>query len=195
MPLASLDQPALPQWLYPANLLTELRLLTIPLIMVALGLHRNGWALGLFIVAAVSDGFDGYLARNFNQHSTLGGYLDPIADKLLLVTLFLMLAIEGELPWALSLLVLVRDACILTSVLALFAFTDFRDFRPTMWGKASTTAELATVSVALLANVTSAGWVMVLERVGWVSVTFLALVSGVHYAFAAAARYHARRAA
>jgi len=179
--------------LYPANVVTELRLAAIPVIVVLVVWGHVDWGLTLFVVAAVSDGFDGWLARRFHQHSSLGGYLDPAADKGLLTTLFIVLAIMGPIPWAITILVLVRDGCILVSALVLFTVTDFRDFRPTWWGKASTTAELATGAVALMTMVTSNRGVMGLEEFGWVAVTFFSLVSGIHYSFTAARRYHTQR--
>ena len=192
MPSAAPAKSARPEWCYPANLLTELRLASIPALLVALAFRRFGWALVIFAIAGVSDGCDGWLARHFNQRSVLGAYLDPIADKLLLTSLFLILALDGQLPWALTILVLVRDGCILTSAGVLYAATSFRDFRPTWWGKASTTAELATVGFALLQAHSPAVWIFDVERVGWVAVTALSVISGVHYAFASARRYHLR---
>ena len=62
-------KPALPEYFYPANVLTELRLVAIPLILAAVVLRRPGWALGIFVGAAISDGFDGWVARRFNQRS------------------------------------------------------------------------------------------------------------------------------
>lgn len=187
-------KPGLPQWCYPANVVTELRILAVPAIVVAVLFRHFGWALLLFVAAAVSDGFDGWLARRYRQHSSLGAYLDPLADKSLLTTLFVTLAIVGVLPWALTILVFVRDGCILVSALVLFTLTDFRDFRPTWWGKASTTAELATVSVALLEALVRNQVVLGIEMFGWFAVTFFSLISGIHYAFTSARRFHAQRA-
>lgn len=191
---APAPKPLWPEWLYPANLVTELRLLAVPVILIAVLDRRFGWALAAFVVAAVSDGFDGWLARRFNQHSALGAYLDPLADKSLLTTLFVVLAWAGELPWALTILVFVRDGCILASAFVVYTATGFRDFRPTWWGKACTTAELATVGVALLQAVVRNPVVLGIEMFGWFAVTFFSLVSGIHYAFACAQRYHAQRA-
>ncbi|HEY8054494.1 MAG TPA: CDP-alcohol phosphatidyltransferase family protein [Terriglobales bacterium] len=187
-------KPALPEYFYPANVLTELRLVAIPLILAAVVLRRPDWALGIFVGAAISDGFDGWVARRFNQRSSLGLYLDPLADKLLLVTLFVALAIIAAIPWPVTILVLVRDACILTSAAVLYFGSGFHDFRPTWWGKASTTAELATVAVTLFEGWAPNVVTHVLERVGWFSVTLLAVVSGIHYAFTSARRFHAQQA-
>lgn len=184
-------RPALPAWCYPANLVTELRLALVPVVVVAVARRHFGWAFLLFCAAAASDGVDGWLARRFQQRSVLGMYLDPVADKLLVAALFIALSIVGELPWALTILVFTRDVCILVSALVLLCATGFRDFRPTWWGKASTVAELATVGVALLSAWTGNAVVRGIEVAGWVVVSALAIVSGIHYAFASARRYHA----
>ncbi|MGH9466292.1 MAG: CDP-alcohol phosphatidyltransferase family protein [Terriglobales bacterium] len=187
-------KPELPEWCYPANLLTEWRLLSVPLILAAVVLRRPGWAVLIFVSAAVSDGFDGWIARRFNQRSSLGLYLDPATDKILTAALFLVLAIVGSMPWTVTIIVYIRDFCIVISAAALYWGAGFRDFRPTWWGKASTTAELATVGVTLFQNWSSQTLFRVLERVGWTAVVVFAVVSGIHYGFASAARYHAQRA-
>lgn len=183
-----------PEWCYPANLLTELRLLLVPLILAAIALRQPGWALSLFIAAGVSDALDGWIARHFNQRSALGLYLDPIADKALVATLFLVLSLVGAMPWAVTIIVYTRDVCIVVSAAVLFLSTGFRDFQPTWWGKASTTAELATLGATLLEYWSPQLGFRILEQVGWVVVVTLAVVSGIHYAFTSAHRYHAQRA-
>src|SRR5881227_2233093 len=95
------------------NQLTLLRLIIIPFIAIAVVDGRFGWALSLFVVAGISDGLDGYLARRLDQRTTLGQYLDPIADKLLLSTMFIVLAVAHKLPWKLTILVFSRDLGIL----------------------------------------------------------------------------------
>ncbi|MGH9476132.1 MAG: CDP-alcohol phosphatidyltransferase family protein [Terriglobales bacterium] len=184
----------LPEWCYPANLLTELRLLLVPMVLAAVMLRQAGWAVTIFILAAISDGFDGWIARHFDQHSALGLYLDPIADKSLVAALFLALALVGELPWPVTIVVFTRDICILVSAAFLYWGTGFRDFRPTWWGKSSTTAELATVGVTLIDSWAPRIGFRILERIGWVAVVFLAVTSGIHYAFTSARRYHAQQA-
>lgn len=187
-------KPAVPEWRYPANLLTELRLLAVPVILAAVVMRRPGWAVAIFIAAAISDGMDGWIARHFNQRSALGMYLDPGTDKILIAALFLALAIVGEMPWVVTIIVYIRDIGIVIAAAALYWGGGFRDFRPTWWGKVSTTAELATVGVALLDNWSPRVWLRDLERVGWVLVVVLAVVSGLHYAFTSARRFHAQQA-
>ena len=81
-----------------ANLITILRFLLVPVVVLALLQSRVDWALAGFLVAGISDGVDGFVARQFDQRSELGAYLDPMADKLLLVSVFVVLGYMGELP-------------------------------------------------------------------------------------------------
>ena len=81
--------------LTPANQLTILRMIFIPVFVILLVYDYLGWAFGIFILAGVTDGLDGLIARSFRQKTSLGAYLDPIADKLLLITSFVVLSIRG----------------------------------------------------------------------------------------------------
>lgn len=186
---------SVPVWLYPANILTWLRFLAVPAVVVAVRHQRYDWALFCFVTAAVSDGFDGWLARRFHQQSELGIYADPLADKLLLSTLFIVLAMAGVLPWLLTILVFTRDLSILTTALIIYFRTGFRDFRPSWWGKANTVAELATIAFTLLLQITPHRWIADLVHFGWTAVFVLAYISGIHYAFLCAQRFHQKKAA
>lgn len=188
-----MDRSSLPVWLYPANLLTWLRFLAIPAVVWLLQGRHPGAALAIFVVAGLSDGLDGWVARRFGQQSALGAYLDPLADKLLLSTLFVVLALQGAMPWLLTILVLLRDLSILTSAGVIFFATGFRDFRPTWWGKINTAFELATIGTTLLVLVAPAGWIFSVLHAGWIAVFVLSFVSGIDYALTAAKRYHASR--
>lgn len=185
---------SVPVWLYPANILTWLRFLAVPAVVVAVLHGRYDWALSCFVAAGVSDGFDGWLARRFHQQSDIGIYADPLADKLLLSTLFVVLAHAGVLPWLLTILVFTRDLSILSTALIIYFRTGFRDFRPSWWGKANTVAELATVSFTMLQQITPHAWILGLVHFGWGCVFTLAYVSGIHYAFLCAERFHQKRA-
>ncbi len=183
-----------PVWLYPANLLTELRLLLLPFLLWDLLHGRYREALIIFILAGISDGLDGTFARVLQQRSTLGQLLDPIADKLLLSSLFVVLAIDGRLPWLLTILVFIRDGCILVTALTLYFATGFRDFRPSWLGKSNTVAELIAVGLVMLGNEVGAAmrpW----ERASQVVVFALTYSSGIHYAFAGAERFHGWKSA
>lgn len=129
------------------NLLTLVRLFIIPFLVIEILDGNFGWALGLFVLAGISDGFDGLVARWLSQQTTLGLYLDPIADKLLLSTLFLVLTHVGLMPRYVTVLVFSRDFGILLISTLLFATNALRDFRPSLFGKLNTLVQI----VALLA--------------------------------------------
>jgi cardiolipin synthase len=118
------------------NQLTLLRMVFVPFIVIELVEGRYSWALFLFVVAGFSDGLDGLLARKLHQQTLLGQYLDPIADKLLLSTMFLVLSILHKIPWKFTVLVFSRDISILAASTVLFAIAGLRDFRPSIFGKA-----------------------------------------------------------
>lgn len=140
------------------NLLSIFRMGLVPLFIIALTEGRPGRALVLFLVAAVTDGLDGFIARFWGQHSHLGTYLDPAADKLLLVSAFVMLAIpfEGAAPlipvWV-AVLVIARDVLIVAVALILYLALGVTQFRPAAIGKISTGIQLVTVVLVLLARI------------------------------------------
>ena len=103
------------------------------------------WALVLFVLAGFSDGLDGLLARTLKQQTVLGQYLDPIADKLLLSTMFMVLAILHKIAWKYTVLVFSRDISILCASAVLYAIAGLRDFRPSIFGKANTFAQVAAI--------------------------------------------------
>src|SRR6185437_4692626 len=108
------------------NLLTLLRLCFIPFVISSIMDGRYGIALLLFVLAGVSDGLDGLLARSLGQKTRLGQYLDPIADKLLLSTLFLVLSTAHKIPWRVTVVVLSRDVIILVICTLVYATTPLR---------------------------------------------------------------------
>ena len=119
--------------------------------------------------AAVTDLLDGFLARRLDASSRIGGYLDPVADKVLLGGSFLVLALTGAIPWWLATIVLGRDVLLLSGA----ALALHRDLSPSIWGKWSTFAQILYVlAVVARAPVTAMGWV----------VAGLAVISGGHYA-------------
>ena len=132
-----------------ANQITILRLIFVPLFanLVVEG-HFKG-ALAVLAAAAVSDLVDGTVARVYHQESPLGVALDPIADKILMTTAYLILSFRAILPWWLTILVLSRDAAILVTAAVISLVAGYRPFRPTLLGKASTAVQVATVFVAV----------------------------------------------
>ncbi len=122
-----------------------LRLFVLPFLVIAILYRHWGLAFGLLWVAGVSDGLDGLLARKLQQRTTLGQYLDPIADKLLLSTLFVVLTHVGVIPRFVTVLVLSRDAGILLIATLLFATGTLRNFPPSRLGKVNTLVQILGV--------------------------------------------------
>src|SRR5213078_4237185 len=143
------------------NQLTLLRMAFLPFIVIKLVEGHYGWALALFIFAGLSDGLDGLLARTLNQQTMLGQYLDPIADKLLLSTMFLVLSILHKIPWKYTVVVFSRDISILAASAVLFAIAGLRNFRPSIFGKANTFSQISAVFFVLLSQVYSPLWVRI----------------------------------
>jgi cardiolipin synthase len=125
------------------NLLTMARLLLAPFIFAAIVNGRHTLALALFACAALTDGLDGLLARRFGQITHVGAYLDPIADKVLLSGVYLSLAVAGSVPWWFVMVIFGRDLFLLASSGIALLFTGYRQFRPSVWGKASTLVQIA----------------------------------------------------
>ena len=163
------------------NQLTLLRLIFIPFIAMMVMDGRFMGALVLFVLAGISDGLDGYLARRLDQRTRLGQYLDPIADKLLLSTMFVVLAAVHKVPWKITILVFSRDLGILIVSMLFFFTTSIRDFKPSFWGKANTVAQIATVLLVFLDAVFSSVVVTDLKVVGYWTTFALTLISWIHY--------------
>jgi len=164
-----------------ANQFTFLRLALIPFFILAVLKAEYHWALVLLAVAAVSDALDGLLARWMKQRTRLGAYLDPLADKLLLSTSFVVLAVRGDIPMELTVLVLSRDVLMLFIVGLLVVSTGFRSFPPTVYGKLCTGVQVFTVFGVVLGRV----WVPALvakDFLLWLTAA-LTIISGMQYAF------------
>lgn len=170
------------------NILTFLRMALIPVFisLIYYGYERS--ALIVFIIAGVSDGVDGFLARRFKQESELGTIIDPVADKLLMTSAFIILTLPNVLPpirhlpipfWVTA-AVIGRDALILTVAAAIYVMTGFRGFRPSFWGKISTLVQVIGISLVLLAAVT--GYSIFLPTTYFI-ITLLVVISGFHYIF------------
>lgn len=131
------------------NLITLLRFFLVPAVIYAMLEGRMGWALAGFVVAGVSDGIDGFIARQFNQRSELGAYLDPMADKLLLVSVFVVLGLMGELPLWLVIAVVSRDALIVTAVLLSTVMGNPVEMKPILVSKANTAVQIVLAALVL----------------------------------------------
>ena len=167
-------------WTAP-NQLTLLRLIFIPFVITNVLDGNWDWALGLLVFAGLSDALDGWLARVLNQRTMLGQYLDPIADKLLLSSLFLVLSIAKKIPWKYTVLVLSRDVCILATAMALYATVGFRDFRPSIFGKINTVCQIGAVFFVVLAQVFVSPATVSLEKLFLYATFAFTLMSGIHY--------------
>lgn len=164
------------------NIISSLRLIAIPLVLLCMWERDLTWALLLFITAAVSDFLDGLLARLLKQKTLFGMYLDPIADKLLLSSSFLILAMTGEVPWLVTNLVLARDLAIVAAVVVLRLTTDLRRFPPTFLGKVNTSVQLAVVFAILLDEVYGQPWIRMTRRILLVATPVLVVANSFQYA-------------
>jgi len=176
------------------NILSLLRLFCIPLILLFMWERDLHWALILFVAAGVSDALDGMLARLLKQKTLFGMYLDPAADKLLLSSSFLVLALTGEVSWLVAGLVLGRDAVLVAGVIVLVLTTQTRRFPPSVLGKANTVVQVAAVFVLLLDEVYAYRWLHFL-RLGLLGLTpLLAALSGRQYVYRGIDIFRRRRA-
>ena len=179
------------QILTAPNQLTLLRMIFLPFIVINLLKHDYKWALALFVLAGMSDGLDGLLARTLHQQTLLGQYLDPIADKLLISTMFLVLSIERMIPWKYTVVVFSRDISILLISGVLFMIAGLRDFRPSIFGKANTFAQVAAIFFVLLLLIEPLRWVWIARTIFLRATFFFTIISAVHYAFLVQHRLHA----
>ena len=170
------------------NLLTLLRICLAPFLVAAILEGHYELSFILFIVAGLTDGLDGALARILKQRTMLGHYLDPVADKLLLSTLFLVLMHKGLIPVTVTVLVFGRDVGILLVSALLYAAVGRRVFEPSLFGKANTLAQIAALASVLLHQLTPAQWVATSRTVALDATIALTIASGLHYAWAVSRR-------
>ena len=167
----------------------------LPFIVINLVGGHYRWALSLFVLAGLSDGLDGLLARTLKQQTVLGQYLDPIADKLLLSTMFLVLSILHKIPWKFTVLVFSRDISIVCASAVLYAIAGLRDFRPSIFGKANTFAQVAAVFFVLLLEVQHVRWIAIARLTFLRATFFFTIISGLHYIFVVGRRLRTNHAA
>jgi cardiolipin synthase len=170
------------------NLLTLLRICLAPFLVAAILEGHYELSFVLFVAAGLTDALDGALARLLKQRSTLGHYLDPVADKLLLSTLFLVLLHKSLMPVTVTVLVFGRDVGILLVAAILYAAVGWREFHPSIFGKANTLAQIAAVAAVLLHQLTPAYWVYCFREIALYATVVLTIASGLHYAWTAARR-------
>ena len=132
------------------NTLTVLRIVLVPVIVILLIQGEYGKALICFIIAGVTDGLDGLIARSLNQMTVVGAYLDPLADKALVISMFATLAIVGVIPGWLAVVVISRDCIILGGILVMTLMSIDLEIKPSFVSKVNTTLQLFTIFFALL---------------------------------------------
>jgi cardiolipin synthase len=164
----------------------------IPVFVTLLFYQRFVWALAVFIIAGLTDGLDGLLARRFSQQSQLGTVLDPIADKLMLVTAFIVLSMRSifpqplpghlPIPFWVTVAVNSRDVFIIVGAAAINIMTGFRGFRPSWLGKLNTTVQISAIALIMFAASVPYYTGYYLPTV-YATVFGLAVLSGIHYIF------------
>lgn len=167
------------------NLITLARLCAVPAAVWLMLQHRYDIAFLVFVGAGLSDAIDGWLARVWNARSALGALLDPIADKALLVSVYVTLAAIGVLPDWLAILVVFRDLLIVGGVIFLWVLGVPARIRPLFVSKANTAAQIALAALALLLAGWSLSAPLLLDAAIWV-VAATTLASGAAYVVQAA---------
>ena len=183
--------PFLSQFRAAPNLLTLLRLFIIPFLVIEILDGHYRMAFALFLLAGISDGLDGLLARWLSQRTTLGLYLDPIADKLLLSTLFLVLTHVGLMPRYVTVLVFSRDLGILLIATLLFATGTLRDFYPSLFGKLNTLFQIMARTAVLCERIFPSTTITVLRDRLIRLIAVLAPLSAAQYAWIVIRRMNA----
>ncbi len=174
------------------NMLTVFRMVLIPVFVTMLFYQRFIVALAVFVCAGLTDGLDGLLARRFDQRSQLGTVLDPIADKLMMVTAFIVLSMRSifpapvpshlPVPFWVTVVVISRDVFIIVGAAAINIMTGFRGFRPSWLGKVNTTVQIVAIAAIMFAASVPYDTGYYLPTV-YATVFTFAVLSGLHYIF------------
>lgn len=177
-------------WTVP-NQITLLRLGILPFFLILVAYESYRWALLILVLAGCSDGIDGLLARKLNQKSAIGAYLDPIADKLLLSSSFVILAMEKQIAWWLTIMVLSRDVLLLVVAAVILLITGYRAFPPSLLGKATTFFQIVLVFAVVLAAAYPNDPLIFFNHYLIYLVAVLTTLSGFHYSLVTARRLSA----
>jgi cardiolipin synthase len=167
-----------------ANQLTLLRIVFVPVFVILLVYRQVGWALMIFVLAGITDVLDGIIARRFGQKTTIGAYLDPIADKLLMTSSVVILSLPqmgfaNAIPGWLMILMISRDVFIFIFALVTVLIAGFRVFPPSTYGKASTVLQVLTIFAVLFCN--WRGPVVPELQILFFLAGFMTAFSGLHY--------------
>jgi cardiolipin synthase len=162
------------------NFLTVLRIVLVPVIVILLIQGQFANALLCFIIAGVTDGLDGMLARSLGQTTVVGAYLDPLADKILVISMYATLAVIGVIPGWLAVIVISRDFIILGGILVLTLMSVNIEVKPSFVSKINTMIQIITIFVALLlkAGGTEADFREVFVFVCWLTAIFTVISGG-----------------
>ncbi|TSA13630.1 MAG: CDP-diacylglycerol--glycerol-3-phosphate 3-phosphatidyltransferase [Deltaproteobacteria bacterium] len=163
------------------NLITVIRILLTPVLIILLLNASFNKALAVFALAGLSDGLDGFLARYLRQKTTLGAYLDPIADKLLLSATFITLATLKLVPSWLTVIIVSRDVIIVLGIAMLFVNGSEVPIRPSIISKITTLLQIMAVFVILSRDLWAVIWQM-RDTLVWLTTVFTVL-SGLHYIY------------
>lgn len=175
-----------------ANQLTIARMAVIPLILTLVLSNHAGWALLVFTLAGLSDMLDGVIARRYRQKSSLGTFLDPMADKLLMTACFIVLsipdnpqsfpdyAVPNHIPIYLTIVTISRDVFIVMVALVIHLASGLSRFPPTILGKATTLTQIAMIGFVLLFNAIGQEFPVFIQALGWLTLA-ATLASGFHY--------------
>ncbi|HXO00286.1 MAG TPA: CDP-alcohol phosphatidyltransferase family protein [Candidatus Acidoferrales bacterium] len=173
------------------NQLTFLRLAFLPVFIITIHYERYGWAMAILIIAGLTDALDGWLARGLNQKTPLGAYLDPIADKLLVSSSYLVLALHNKIQWWLAILVLGRDVSLLVASAVVLITVGYISLPPSIYGKATTFFELLLIFLVLLLAIRNNHTLEVVQEVCKYCVAVFVCISGLHYSIVVSRRLHA----
>jgi cardiolipin synthase len=176
-----------PIWTVP-NQITLLRLGFLPFFLILISYEQYRWALLVLVAAGLSDAIDGILARKLNQRSPLGAYLDPIADKLLLSSSFIILAFKQKLAWWLTIIVLSRDVLILMVAVVILLISGYRPFPPSVYGKLTTALQILLVFMVVLSAAYPQPGFTTVNRFLIYAVTGTTVFSAFHYSFTTSRR-------
>jgi cardiolipin synthase len=172
-------------WTVP-NQITLLRLGFLPFFLILISYERYRWALLVLVVAGLSDGIDGLLARSLNQRSSLGAYLDPIADKLLLSSSFIILAFKKQIAWWLTIIVFSRDILILVVAVVILLISGYRPFPPSIYGKMTTAFQIILVFTVVFSAAYPSFHLAKIIHLLVYGVTVFSIGSALHYSFSTA---------
>src|ERR1700691_1893067 len=166
------------------NQLTFLRLAFLPVFIITIHYERYGWAMAILIVA-------GLLPRGLNQKTPLGAYLDPIADKLLVSSSYIVLAFHKKITWWLAILVIGRDVSLLVASAVVLITVGYISLPPSIYGKATTFFELLLIFLVLLLAIWNNHALEVVRDVCGYCVAVFVCISGLHYSIVVSRRLHA----